>query len=353
VDDGSQGAKIVKLPSSEEVRSTMELARSASESGDFERAEALLHTLPVRSVDGVEAVNLRVDALLRLGRDEDATEVLGLACAHVESTPLRLQYAKLLLHANRWTEALACYRAAFEQDESPTTMVGIGRALLAGDQEDAAIDAFSHAFELDHRQTEALTARGGIYMAQACFVAALADYATCCTLEPERAQHWVNRGNAWYELGEFDFATRDYEMALSLDARLAEVSLNLGCIALDEDEIEHAIRHFNRAIEIDDQMARAFLNRGLAYFYREVDPKAQRDFERAIRLDPTDADAYFALARLHARQSRYRESTERLDQALTRCPDYVDELLSDDLFDELRKLRKVKQLITRAEERLT
>lgn len=215
-----------------------------------------------------------------------------------------------------------------------------------------ALEAYSRAFERDHRCVKALSERARIYMNHECFVAALADYATCTQLQPEDPQHWVNLGNAFYELGDFGRATPNYQHALSLRANLPEVYLNLGCVALDQDNLHAALRHFDRAIHLDATYARAYLNRGLTHLYLGRTQKADADVTKAIELDDQDPDSRFAFARVCAHVNRLRPAIDALAFALDRCPDYVDELVEDPIFADLRKLNDVKKLIARAEQAL-
>lgn len=215
-----------------------------------------------------------------------------------------------------------------------------------------ALEAYSRAFERDHRCVKALSERARIYMNHECFVAALADYATCTQLQPSEPQHWIDRGNAFYELGDFDHASHDYQHALSLRPNLPEIYLNLGCIALDQDNLAAALRHFDRAIQLDDHYARAYLNRGLTHYYLNRLPQAERDIQTAINLDSDDPDSHFAHARVCAHARRYRLAIDSLNFALEKCPEYVDELTDDAVFCDLRKLREVKRLISRAEHML-
>lgn len=248
--------------------------------------------------------------------------------------------------------AMREYQRANELRQEARTWFAIGRIHAEYGDDFDAIDAFGRAFDLDHRAVDALAERARLFMAHECHVAALADFSTCCMLQPGVAQHLVGRGNANYELGEHELAVRDYEAALAIERNLPEVFLNLGCIALDNDELPRAIQHLNQAITMDGSYARAFLNRGLAHFYRGYDAGAESDLLRACELDPQDPDALFALGRLYARQNRLGPAAERIALALERCPDYLEELLHDELFVELRKLSEVKRLIARAREQL-
>jgi tetratricopeptide (TPR) repeat protein len=220
-----------------------------------------------------------------------------------------------------------------------------------GDDEEAA-DYYEFAYQLDHRRVDALSKRGALLMLHGAFPGALSDFSVCCMLQPKHAQHWVDRGNAFYELGDFDSAENDYQVALSLDDNLPEVSLNLGCIALDEGKIEVSLAHFEHALSLRPDYTRAILNRGLAHYFSNNDAAAEADLLHAAELENESCDALFALARLYARQRRYRQSSEALGKALARCPEFVEDLFEDEVFEELLKLKDVKRMIAKAREEL-
>lgn len=315
----------------------------------LERFNAILAEYPTRA----EAYNGRGQCYALLDEPEralaDFERAAMLAPREPEAWFLR---ARLAQSRRDFERALRDLERANELRPEARTWFAIGQIQAELGDDFEAIDAYGRAYELDHRCVDALVERGRLFMTHECHVAALADFASCCLLQPGVAQHLVARGNANYELGEHELAVRDYEAALAIQRDLPEVFLNLGCIALDNDELPRAIQHLNQAIAMDGSYARAFLNRGLAHFYRGHDSGAEKDLLRATEIDAQDPDALFALGRLYARQNRLGPATERIAQALERCPDYVDEVLGDELFVELRKLSEVKRIINRAHEQL-
>lgn len=335
------------------VTTRLRNAQAALERGETDRALDAFRDVLGQRPSSVDAYVGRGACLAMLNEPDRARADFERACA------LAPDRADGWYHLGRLAQSLGDvegavreFLRAIEVRPEARTFFALGQIHVDLGEDFEAIDAFGRAFELDHRSVAALSERARIFMAHECHVAALADYATCVLLEPDKAQHRVNRGNAHYELGDHEHAIVDYEAALSLDRCLPEVSLNLGCIALDSDRILQAIQHFNDAIAMNPEYARAHLNRGLAHFYRGYDEGAEDDLVQAATLDPEDPDALFALGRLYARQHRYGPASERLSDALEKCPDYVDELLQDDVFDELRKLRDVKRMIASARERL-
>jgi len=86
-------------------------------------------------------------------------------------------------------------------------------------------------------------------------------------LDPNDAQAYNNRGNAYYRLGEYDKAITDY----------------------------------TKAIDIDPNDAKAYYNRGNAYSIQSKDVEAINDFEKTISIsnDPQlIADARESIERL-------------------------------------------------------
>lgn len=355
------------------VMQALQHARELRESGELAGALEVYEEILELQPTCAAAYKGRGRTFDRLGQEHRACADYDRACAADPRDWEAFSFRALLMERlSELQPALRDLRRATRlSPKRPRLHVRMGKILqrLGDEADDAyereqlwldAVDAFSKAFENNHRELEAITARARLFMANECFVAALADFSLCVMLEPPHAEHWVGRGNAFYELGDFARAIRDYQRALELEPELPEVYLNLGCIALDDNRMKRALQHFERALTLDPDYARAFLNRGLTRYYLghelqrpEHFSEAENDLRQAITLEPRDAaDAHFALARLYSHQRRYRLAIEALETALEACPEYVDELIIDRVFEDLRKLTEVKRLVAHAEERL-
>ena len=78
-----------------------------------------------------------------------------------------------------------------------------GNFLLRHNQIDRAIEAYSHAIDLNPRHTESYNNRGGAYRGKKDPDKAIQDYTTAIKLSPRDANIYCNRGNAYATKGNF------------------------------------------------------------------------------------------------------------------------------------------------------
>jgi len=106
--------------------------------------------------------------------------------------------------------------------------------------------------------------------------------------DPQFAEAYNNRGNAYRDMKEYAMAMQDYNKAIGLNPNLKKAYNNRGNIYFDQRNFQMAIRDYNKAISIDDNYPLAFLNRGLAYHKLKKDDLACPDFIRACELGECD-----------------------------------------------------------------
>ncbi len=174
----------------------------------------------------------------------------------------------------------------------PPRPLAAARLVRRGDwlfrQKDVAgsLDAFAEALRLDPDSTEALIARGDVFLATARYDRAVADYDAALRLDPKSALVHNNRGLAFKRQGEPERAIADFTTALRLDPRLAVAFHNRGAVHHSRGDHDRAIADFTEAIRLEPQSAVAHNNRGLAWFDKGDLDRAIADFTRALRLDP-------------------------------------------------------------------
>lgn len=111
-----------------------------------------------------------------------------------------------------------------------------------------------------------------------------ADYDKLIDLDPDNADAYYNRGDAYDEMGEYGKAIADYNKAIQLNPNLASAYYNRGCAYGEIGAYDKAIADYNKAIELNPNDSLAFYNRGLAYSKRGEVPKAVSDLEKCIGL---------------------------------------------------------------------
>ena len=84
-------------------------------------------------------------------------------------------------------------------------------------------------------------------------------------LNPDSAQGYNNRGNAYGDLGEYQRAITDYDEAIRLKPDYANAYSNRGITYDNLGEYQRAIEDLNEAISIKPDSANAWYNRALTY----------------------------------------------------------------------------------------
>jgi tetratricopeptide (TPR) repeat protein len=129
----------------------------------------------------------------------------------------------------------------------------------------------------------------------------IADYNKAIELNPNHADAYYKRGDAYDEMGEYGKALADYGKAIGLNPNDALAYCNRGCAYGEIGEYEKAIADYNKAIELNPNDALAYYNRGLVYHEKGEVPKAVSDLEKCIGLstDPElTEDAQHALSEI-------------------------------------------------------
>ncbi len=123
---------------------------------------------------------------------------------------------------------------------------------------------------------------------------AIADYDQALALNPEYAEAYNNRGNAYADLGDYEQAIADYDQALALNPEYAEAYNNRGVAYASLGEYEIAIADYDQAISLNPDYASAYINRGIIYIYQpdyQNCELASSDFMKVLELVPNDPQA--------------------------------------------------------------
>jgi len=129
----------------------------------------------------------------------------------------------------------------------------------------------------------------------------ITDYGKATELNPDNADAYCKRGEAYAEIGEYGQAIADYSKAIELDSGHALAYFNRAYACGEIGEYNKAIADYSKAIELNPSDAQAYYNRGLDYHNKGEMPKAVSDLEKCIELstDPKlTEDAQQALSEI-------------------------------------------------------
>jgi tetratricopeptide (TPR) repeat protein len=115
------------------------------------------------------------------------------------------------------------------------------------------------------------------------------DYDKAIELNPDNADAYYKRGDAYAEIGEYGQAIADYSKAIELAPGHALAYFNRAYASGEIGEYNKAIVDYSKAIELNPSDAQAYYNRGLDYQNKGEVPKAVSDLEKCIELS-TDSE---------------------------------------------------------------
>jgi tetratricopeptide (TPR) repeat protein len=157
------------------------------------------------------------------------------------------------------------------------------------------------------------------------------NYGDCLTFlngfiekEPNFAEAYNNRGNAYSELNQLETAINDYNKAIELNPNNAGAYYNRGNTYRKLNLYTKVIEDYSKAIENNPKFAVAYGNRGVTYRRLNQYEKAFKDFERVIELNPNDAVAYNSRGLTYAESNQPERAIEDYNKAIELNPDYAE-----------------------------
>lgn len=148
-----------------------------------------------------------------------------------------------------------------------------------------------------------------------------------------RVAAYVNRGVAHAARGDLDLAIADYDAAVALNPDLAEAFFDRGnayrlryqharSMAGDNADNDgpsdqhRAIADYSRALELRPDLAAAYVNRAIVWYEQGEFERAIVDCDKAIRLAPTLAEAWNNRSLAWYRSGHYEKAKADFDQTI-------------------------------------
>ncbi|MDR0473388.1 MAG: tetratricopeptide repeat protein [Treponema sp.] len=130
------------------------------------------------------------------------------------------------------------------------------------------------------------------------FVRAIKDYDEAIGINPNNAEGFNGRGNAYSRIGGLAMAIRDFERALQINPNSAEAKQNIERIRQLQEQVQRAqalfdsgnynqaIYGFTEAIRLNPYDAYLYNSRGVAYERIGNYVRARADYEAALQIKP-------------------------------------------------------------------
>lgn len=126
---------------------------------------------------------------------------------------------------------------------------------------DKAIENFTHAIELDPRNSDRMN-----------------------------AYSYLERGDAYYQKGSYDQAVSDYNRLIALDPRFQGAYHFRARVYEKTGKLDLALADYSKAIELDKGYTEVYKERGLLYRKLGQGPQATADFRIYLSLAPNASD---------------------------------------------------------------
>lgn len=170
-----------------------------------------------------------------------------------------------------------------------------GNTYLEKEEYAKAMVDYSEVIRINPDDYEVLSNRGALWNRKGESKLAIEDCTTSISIRPT-AQSFVNRGNAFLNLGQYDMALSDYDNALQINIQFVEAWVNKGTVFTQTGQYKNAINAFERALEIDDTQGHFFFRMAMAcekdgQFYR-----AMANYKRAYYLGYIDEGLVYVFA---------------------------------------------------------
>lgn len=153
--------------------------------------------------------------------------------------------------------------------------------------------------------------------------AALDDFEKAIELNPNLAKAFAMRGNLylykafyWDEEEKFDLAMADFDKALSIDKNCKEAYLGQGDFYEKKQAYEKSAESYSKAIAIDNNYVAAYKRRSMVNSFINKDNECLNDYNKIIELDPYDHYTYFERGMWYFDEGDYRQSIVDFSQAI-------------------------------------
>lgn len=169
--------------------------------------------------------------------------------------------------------------------------LGVHGDVAAQGSDGQTIQDGSRNIELNPNSAEAWWMRGNAYWDGGDLDRALADYNQALALDPDYAMAYLGRGNVYLRKGDPDAALEEYNQVVEILPEFIGTYNNMGVAYREKGQRDLAIQSFDLAIGWKPDFAEALYNRGLTYRDMGEQELADQDFKRAVDLNPNLAQA--------------------------------------------------------------
>ena len=132
------------------------------------------------------------------------------------------------------------------------------------------------------------------------------------------------QGVVFKGLEQLNLSVKAYKKAISIQPKYAEAYNNMGVSLKDQGKLEEAIDAYRKAISVQPDYAEAYNNMGNALKDHDKLKEAIEAYNKALLLRPDNAEAYINMGNALQDQGKLEEAINAYNKALSIKPDYAE-----------------------------
>jgi tetratricopeptide (TPR) repeat protein len=280
----------------------------------------------------------RAEAARPAEAEEDFAEALRLVPSWVEAYLFRSQWRRRAGRTREADEDLERARQAGAAMADSYYNAGVRE--LNSQRLDEAERLFALASDLDPRHVRAWVALARCSMERGHYATAAEALTKAVALQPQSAEYYYLRGNAYRAQERWEEAFADAIGALDRDPRNPLHYVLRGVVYRQyQKDLENAERDFTQALELDPGLPEAYLERGILYHGMRLLNDAERDLRQSMSRRATP-EGVIELGRVLRDKGEHDKAADAYRRALEIYP---DRLVQKTLKEELDRTLQLKE----------
>jgi len=326
------------------------------ETGENEKALSLIDDLLLIEHDDLELLFLKGEALLALGKEEEAKELfqkisesgnsipeIYLDIAYIYIERLNFETATHFLekgfdvspdNVDIWFELAFCYEQTGENKEairiynkildadpySNEAWFNTGQLYFLEEEYEKAAEAFDFAYISGENDYVALLQKAHALFQCDRFQTAIETYREYAELTDFPSFSYVFIGECFEKMEDFDAAKTMYRLALEKEPQNPDAWTGLCICSMEQEQFEESLIYIEEALKIDSNVSEYWIYMAEAYVNLNQNEEALECYLHALAINPEQLDTFVALGNLYldaddyAKALEYYEKAESLDK---------------------------------------
>ena len=176
-------------------------------------------------------------------------------------------------------------------------------------------------------------------------VHSIVDFDKAIELNPNYADVYYFRANAYYKIDNFDKSIADYSKALELNPKGSNIYFSRSEAYSKKGQHGRAIHDLNKAIELVPNDPSYYNARGMEFLEIKKYNDAERDFKKGLSLDPNDMSLMGSLSELYSELRNFDEACQWLQKSIDKGYKDWTYIKTYHTFDNMRSESCYKQIM--------